>query len=112
MTDKLTICGATAYKSTEVQEFLSTFHVKHTIFSTYNPHSNQRTEEAKKAANKMLVDSSVPSGTLNTKNFLAAQLAHRNKPNIVTGLSSSEVVFWKEIKDLLPFAPGKRLIST
>ena len=49
---------------------------------------------------------------MTTNKFLVAQLVHKNKPYIVTGLSSSVVVFQKEIKDLLLFASGKRQIST
>ena len=55
----------------------------------------------------MIRDSTGLSGTLDTKKFLAAQLAHRNRPDPATGVYSSEVLFGRKIKDLLPFAPGK-----
>ena len=55
----------------------------------------------------MIRDSTKTCGTLNTNKFLAALLAHRNRPDPAIGLSSSEVIFGRNIKDLLAFAPGK-----
>ena len=55
----------------------------------------------------MIRDSTGPSDTLDTHKFLAAQLAHRNRPNPATGLSSREVIFGRNINDMRPFAPEK-----
>ena len=104
--DELASDGASVYMSSEVQEFLTRFGVRHRVASAYNPHSNQRAEGAVKAAKRMLEDNTGPQGTLDTNKFLAAQLAHRNKPDPQTNLSSSEVVFGRRIVDLLPHKPS------
>ena len=110
--DELASDGATVYKSTEVQEFLARFGVRHRVSSAYNPHSNQLAEGAVKSAKRMLEDNTGAQGTLDNNKFLAAQLAHRNKPDPETTLSSSEVVFGRRIKDLVPHAPGKLKVSS
>ena len=38
--DELATDGASFYKSTETQEFLSRFGIKHRVASAYNPHFN------------------------------------------------------------------------
>ena len=109
--DELASDGATVYMSSEVQEFLARFGVRHRVASAYNPHSNQRAEGAVKAAKRLLEDNTGPQGTLDTNKFLAAQLAYRNRPDPQTNLSSSEVVFGRRIVDLLPHKAGKMKVS-
>merc|ERR1712127_683769 len=109
--DELASDGATVYMSSEVQDFLARFGVRHRVASAHNPHSNQRAEGAVKAAKRLLEDNTGPQGTLDTNKFLAAQLAYRNKPDPQTNLSSSEVVFGRRIVDLLPHKAGKMKVS-
>ena len=54
----------------------------------------------------MLQDNTGPGGVLDTDRFLAALLQHRNTPSSGLGMSPSEVVFGRKIKDLLPIKPG------
>ena len=68
-------------------------------------------EGAVKSAKRMLEDNTGAQGNVNTDKFLAAQLAHRNKPDPETTLSSSAVVFGRRIKDPLPHVPGKLKVS-
>ena len=44
--DEVGMDGASVYKSTKTQEFLSRFGIKHRVTSAYNPHSNQLAEGA------------------------------------------------------------------
>ena len=90
-----------------MQEFLTRFRIRHRVSSAYNPHSIQRAEGAVKVAKRMVRDSKGHNGTLNTTSFLAALLLHWNKPDPGTGLPSSNAIFGRRIKDLLPFEPGK-----
>ena len=39
--DELATDGATVYMSTDIQEFLKRFSIRHRVSSAYNPHSNQ-----------------------------------------------------------------------
>ena len=89
------------YKSAKTQEFLSRFGIMHRVASVYNPHSNQLAEGAVKAAKRMLRDNTGTQGTLDPNKFLAALLAHRNKPDPETTISSSDILFWRRIKDLM-----------
>ena len=105
--DEIANNGATVYMSTELQEFLDMFGVRRRVSSAYNPHSNQRAEGAVKAAKRLIRDNVGRGGTLDTDRFLAAMLMHQNTPEADTGMSSSEVVFGRNIRDLLPIVTKK-----
>ena len=105
--DELSSDGATVYTSEEVKKFLRRFGVRHRLSSAYNPHSNQRAEGGVKAAKRMIKENTGPGGNLDTDRFLAALLMHRNTPSTGTKMSPSEVVFGRQLKDLLPIVPGK-----
>ena len=79
--DELTMDGAFFYKSVETQEILGRFGIRHRVWSTYNPQSNQLAEGAVKADKRMLRDNTGAQGTLDTDKFIAALLAQRNKPD-------------------------------
>ena len=55
----------------------------------------------------MLRDNTGAFGTLDTDKFLAALLTHRNKPDPETSMSSSDIVFGRKIKDLMPIKPSQ-----
>ena len=59
----------------------------------------------------MLRDNTGVQGTLDTNKFLAALLTHRNKPDHETAMSSSNVVFGRRIKDLMPIKPGQLRVA-
>ena len=50
-------------------------------------------------------------GTLDTDKFLAALLTHRNKPDPKTSMSSSDFLFGRKIKDLMPIKPGQHKVD-
>ena len=87
------------------------FGIRHRVASAYNPHSNQLAEGAVKAAKRMLRDNTGAQGTLDTNKYLAAQLAHRNRPDPETSMSSSDMVFGRRIKDLIPIRPGRLRVA-
>ena len=74
--------------------------------SVYNTHSDQLAEGAVKAAKRRLRDNTGPQGTLDTNKYLAAQLAHQNRPDPEISMSSRDVVFSRRIKDLMPIKAG------
>ena len=53
----------------------------------------------------MLRDNTGQNGSLNTDSFLAALLNHRNTPAADTGMSPSEVIFGRKLKDFIPILP-------
>ena len=55
----------------------------------------------------MVRNSTGHNGTIDTNRLLAALMLRRNKPDQGTGLSSSEVIFGRNMKDKLPYASGK-----
>ena len=104
--EELATDGDAVYVSKEAKSFFERFGIQHRVSSSYFPHSNQRAETAVKAAKRMLQDNTGPGGVLDTDRFLAALLQHRNTPSSGLGMSPSEVVFGRKIKDLLPIKPG------
>ena len=48
-----------------------------------------------------------PAGTLNTDKLARALLQHRNCPDPNTGMSPSQVIFGRVLRDHLPLQPGK-----
>ena len=109
--DEISSDGATVYTSDEVKKFLQRFGVRHRLSSAYNPHSNQRAEGGVKAAKRLIKENTGPGGDLDTDRFLAALLMHRNTPSTGTKMSPSEVVFGRQLKDLLPIIPGKLRVN-
>ena len=56
-------------------------------------------------------DNTGAQGTHDTNKFLAALLAHRNKADPETTMSSSDVIFGRRIKDLMPIRPGRLRVA-
>ena len=104
--EELATDGDTVYVSREAQDFFQRYDIRHRVSSSYFPHSNQRAETAVKAAKRMLQDNTGPGGSLDTDGFLTALLQHRNTPSSGLGMSPSQVVFGRKVKDLLPIPPG------
>ena len=66
---------------------------------------------AVKAAKRMSRDKTGPFRFFDTDKFLAALLTHRNKPDLETSMSSSDIVFGRKIKDLMPINPGQLKVN-
>ena len=106
--DELATDGASVYKSTETQKFLARFGIRHSVSSAYNPHSNQLAEGASRRPGGCNTGA---QGTLDANNVLAALLAHHNKPDPETTMTSSDVIFGRRIKDLMPIGPGRLRVA-
>ena len=70
--------GGTEFTSAETQAFLKTWQVKHRLSSAHFPQSNGRAEVAVKSAKRLLRDHCLPSGQLDTDEYLLAIMAHGN----------------------------------
>jgi len=82
--------------------FCETWGIQQRISSAYHPSSNKRAEVAVKSAKRIIRDNVGPAGTLNTNNFIQALLSHRNNPDPATKVSPAQIVFGREIRDVIP----------
>ena len=104
---EMTSDGGSQYASYQVREFLRNWGVSHRVSSSYFPHSNQRAEQGVKSAKRMLRDNIGADGNLKQDRFLRALMLHRNTPDRDTGLSPSQVIFGKAIRDFFPIREGQ-----
>ena len=98
--------GATVYLAGQTQKFLKAWGVHHRVSSSYFPHSNQRAEGAVKTVKRLIADNTGSSGDLDTDAFAAAMLTYRNTPDRDTGLSPSQVLYARKLRDTVPVKPG------
>ena len=89
------------------RDFCQRWGVEQRISSAYHPRSNKRAELAVKQAKRLVQDCLGPGGSLNTDSMARALLAHRNTPDGITGLSPSQVIFGRTLRDFLPASPGR-----
>ena len=74
--------------------------------SAYYPHSNLRAETAVKSGKRILLDNTKSDGTPDWDKVCRALMQHRNTPDAEFGLSPSQLVFGRPIRDFLPVRPG------
>ena len=79
------------FKSTETTAFLENWGVIHRLSSAYFPQSNGRAEVAVKTAKRLLMDNTLPNGSLDTDKFLKALLIYRNTPDPATQMSPAQL---------------------
>ena len=103
---EMTSDGGPQYASSQVRDFLKDWGVSHRTSSSYFPHSNQRAEQGVKSAKRMLRDNIATDGTLRQDRFLRALMLHRNTPDRDTGLSPSQMIFGRAIKDFFTIQEG------
>merc|ERR1711923_57569 len=95
------------FRSAQFREFLKTWGVSnHRVSSAYHPHSNLRAETAVKSGKRLLMDNTKPDGSPDWDRVLRALMQHRNTPDAEFGLSPSQLVFGRPIRDFLPVKPG------
>ena len=101
--------GGPEFTADFTQSFLKKWGVSHRISSAYNPQSNGRAEVAVKTVKRLMRSNTGVSGSLDTDRFLRAMLQLRNTPDPDCGISPSEIVFGRQLRDSLSFASyGKR----
>ena len=96
------------FRSSQFQQFLQSWGVKHhRVSSAYNPHSNLRAETAVKSGKRLLLDNTKSDGSPDWDKVIQALMQHRNTPDSEYGLSPSQLVFGRPIRDFLPIKPGQ-----
>ena len=94
--------GATVFTSQEMDSFCRTWGIKQRISSAYHPTGNKRAEVGVKSAKRLIRDNVGQSGTLKTNQFTQALLNHRNTPDPLSKVSPAQIVFGREIRDIIP----------
>ena len=94
--------GATVYTSHEMVQFCKTWGIQQKISSAYHPSANRRAEVAVKSAKRLIRDNVGPGGNLNTNQFAQALLCHRNTPDPSSKVSPAQIVFGREVRDIIP----------
>ena len=89
--EELSSDGGTEFTSSETQEFLRTWGVRHRLSSAHNPQSNGKAESAVKIAKRLLRDHTLPNGSINTNTFMIAIMGIRNTPDPLSGLSPAQI---------------------
>ena len=75
--------------------------------SAYHPLSNKRAEVGVKSAKRLVRDNIHADGSLDNDRFARAILTHRNNPCPTSGLSPTQILFGRVLRDVLPIQPGK-----
>ena len=96
------------FRSSQFQQFLQSWGIKHhRVSSAYHPHSNLRVETAVKSGKRLLLDNTKSDGSPDWGKVFQALMQHRNMPDSEYGLSPSQLVFGRPIRDFLPIKPGE-----
>ena len=90
------------YTSNAIQEFLKSWGVKHRLSSAYNPQSNGRAEVTVKTMKHLLSNNVGTDGSLNSDTVTRAMLQLRNTPEGDSGVSPTQILFGRTLRDTLP----------
>ena len=99
--------GGPSLTAHQFQLFLRNWGVHHRLSSVGFPHSNCRAELAVKSAKRLIRENVGPGGELDCDKFARAMLQYRNTKLQGLGVSPAQILFGRELRDFLPFAPGK-----
>ena len=102
--EDITSDGGPEFVAYEVQMFLKRWGVKQRLSSAYYPRANTRAELGVKSMKRLLRDNTTASGSLSCDKFSRAVLEYRNTPCRDTGVSPSNILFGRNLKDHLPAA--------
>ena len=101
--EEISTDGGPEFMADICKTFLRRWDVKHRVSSAYFPRSNGRAEVSVKSIKRLLRSNIGPGGSLNNDRFLQAILQHRNTPGPLSGVSPSEILFGRPIKDKFSF---------
>ena len=91
------------FRSTQFKQFLNNWGVnQHRVSSSYHPHSNLRAETAVKSGKRLLLDNTRSDGSPLWDRICRAMMQRRNTPDAEYGLSPSQLIFGRPIRDFLP----------
>ena len=106
--ENFTSDGASVFTSATMRAFFDRWGVEQRVSSAYYPRANKRAEVAVKSAKRLVMDNLGPRGSLDTDKFARALLAHRNCPDeALGGLSPSQIIFGRQLRDYLPALVNK-----
>ena len=105
----ITTDGAKVFTSKLFETFCQRWGIIHRVSMAYNPQANKRAELGVKHAKRIIRGNVSQTGSLDTDKLVRAVLMHRNTPGTDTGLSPAQIVFGRQMRDPLPFQPGKFL---
>jgi len=97
--------GGPQFTSTAFQDFLSAWGVHHRLSSAHYPQSNGRAELAVKTSKRIILNNINANGTLDNDNAARAILQYRNTPIAELGLSPSQLLFHRQLRDSIPTNP-------
>ena len=100
--EDLTSDGGPEFVAYEVQNFLKRWGVRQRLSSAYYPRANTRAELGVKSMKRLLRNNTTASGSLKCDSFSRAILEYRNTPCRDTGVSPSNILFGRNLKDHLP----------
>ena len=96
------------WRSNHFRQFLTSWGVnQHRVSSAYHPHCNLRAETAVKSGKRLLLDNTKADGSPQWDRIIRAMMQHRNTPDAEFGLSPSQLIFGRPIRDFLPIRPGQ-----
>ena len=104
--EEISTDGGPEFVAAETQDLLRRWGVRHRLSSAYHPQSNGRAEAAVKSMTRLITANTDAHGGICTEAIAAALLQYRNTPNPDSGLSPSQIVFGRSLRDLLPIQPG------
>jgi hypothetical protein len=104
--------GGLPFQAQEFELFLKRWKVKHITSSAFYPQGNGRAELAVKSAKRLLHENLNSDGSLNSHGACRALLQYRNTPIKHVGLSPSQLLFHRNLRDGLPVDPRTLRPST
>ena len=101
--EELSSDGGPEFTASLTKDFLRRWGVHHRISSAYFPQSNGRAEVAVKAAKRLLMSNTGPTGQLDHDRFLCAMLQLRNTPDPDCDVSPAQIIFGHPLRDAFSF---------
>ncbi|MEL6803224.1 MAG: integrase, partial [Bacteroidota bacterium] len=103
--ERLFTDGGLPFQSTEFNEFLKRWKISRMTSSARYPQSNGRAELAVKTTKRLLQQNTASDGSLNCEKACRALLQYRNTPIQHIGLSPTQLLFHRALRDSLPTDP-------
>ena len=110
--EELSTDGGPEFTARETKSLLERWGVRHRLSSAHHPQSNGRAEVAVKSMKRLLTAHTDANGSPDTEAVTAGLLQYRNTPDPQTGMSPAQVVFGRNLRDLLPVAPGTQVFAS
>ena len=103
--------GGPEFVAKETAALFQRWGVHHRLSSAYHPQSNGRAEVAVKSMKRLLTAHTDSHGGIDTEAAAAGLLQYRNTPDPEIGLSPAQIVFGRNLRDLLPVTPDSTVFD-